>query len=238
MPNDVAQFGSVLGIWAHPDDETFLSGGLMFDLARQGNSVQCVVATCGEAGVQDQLRWPADKLAAIRTHELTNALQLLGTNPPILWDYPDGGCADVDIQAPVNDIRDLIISLSPDSIITFAPDGLTGHSDHVTISRWVELALQGIDIKPKLWHAVHSKGHYDGAFMELDTRHNVYFARKDRVFPDESQCYIHELGPETFQKKIAALKIMPSQYEAFFKDMSDDLAKRAFGSEAFILQKT
>ena len=44
---DAADLGTVLGIWAHPDDETFLSGGLMAMAREAGQRVVCVTATLG-----------------------------------------------------------------------------------------------------------------------------------------------------------------------------------------------
>jgi LmbE family N-acetylglucosaminyl deacetylase len=35
-PGDAASLGTVLGVWAHPDDETFLSSGLMALARRAG----------------------------------------------------------------------------------------------------------------------------------------------------------------------------------------------------------
>ena len=37
--------GTLLGIWAHPDDECYLSAGLMADAVRHGHRVVCVTAT-------------------------------------------------------------------------------------------------------------------------------------------------------------------------------------------------
>jgi hypothetical protein len=42
--------GTVLGIWAHPDDEAFLSAGLMAAARDVGQRVVCVTATLGEHG--------------------------------------------------------------------------------------------------------------------------------------------------------------------------------------------
>ena len=50
--------GTVLSVWAHPDDETYLCGGLMADAVRRGNRVVCVTATRGELGSPDEERWP------------------------------------------------------------------------------------------------------------------------------------------------------------------------------------
>src|SRR5687767_15747549 len=44
----VAGLGTVLGIWAHPDDEAYLSGGLMAMARDHGSRVVCVTATRGE----------------------------------------------------------------------------------------------------------------------------------------------------------------------------------------------
>ncbi len=52
--SDVAQLGTILGIWAHPDDETWSSAGLMAMAADNGQRVVCVTATYGENGVQPQ----------------------------------------------------------------------------------------------------------------------------------------------------------------------------------------
>jgi len=48
--------GTVLGVWAHPDDETYLSAGLMARSVEQGARVVCVTATRGEEGSWDEAR--------------------------------------------------------------------------------------------------------------------------------------------------------------------------------------
>ena len=50
---DAAELGTVLGIWAHPDDEAFLSAGLMAAARDAGQRVVCVTATLGEHGTDD-----------------------------------------------------------------------------------------------------------------------------------------------------------------------------------------
>src|SRR3954449_1481005 len=67
--------GTVLSVWAHPDDETYLCAGLMADAIRRGNRVVCVTATRGELGSTDEERWPpGPALAEVRTQELMAAL--------------------------------------------------------------------------------------------------------------------------------------------------------------------
>src|SRR3990170_7980876 len=40
--------GTILGVWAHPDDETYLCGGLMARAGRAGDRVVGITATPGE----------------------------------------------------------------------------------------------------------------------------------------------------------------------------------------------
>ena len=89
--------GTVLGVWAHPDDETYLCGGIMAAAVAAGSRVVCVTATRGELGSTDPVRWPpGEALARVRTEELENALRHLGVTEHHWLDYPDGARADVD----------------------------------------------------------------------------------------------------------------------------------------------
>ena len=78
--SDVAGLGTVLGIWAHPDDEAYLSGGLMAMARDIGSRVVCVTATRGELGTPDPETWPPQRLAAERTVELASCLEVLGVS--------------------------------------------------------------------------------------------------------------------------------------------------------------
>ncbi|HLZ38595.1 MAG TPA: PIG-L family deacetylase, partial [Mycobacteriales bacterium] len=49
-PSGVADLGTILGIWAHPDDEAYLSAGLMAIARGAGSRVVCATATRGELG--------------------------------------------------------------------------------------------------------------------------------------------------------------------------------------------
>ena len=63
---DANPLGTILGVWAHPDDETWLSAVHMMRAVRAGDRVVCVTATRGELGSTDPERWPpGDSLAAV-----------------------------------------------------------------------------------------------------------------------------------------------------------------------------
>ena len=123
--------GSILSVWAHPDDETWLCAGLMARAVAAGDRVVCVTATRGELGSPDEERWPSGApLAAVRTAEMQRALAILGVTEHHWLDYPDGGCADVDQDEAVRRVTALMAEMQPDTVLTFGPDGMTGHDDH------------------------------------------------------------------------------------------------------------
>ncbi len=234
--SNIAQLGSVLGVWAHPDDETFMVGGLLSMAAANGQRVACVTATKGEAGVQDALRWPAETLGETRAKELTNALEILGVGTHQWLGYADGGCAAVSADEAVSRLVEIINAFKPDSIITFPPDGLTGHDDHRAVSAWTLAAAAQLEGQPKVWYAVHTEEVYDAAFKSIHDSMNVYFNIDVPKFVPESICDITlELPDEVLDKKLRALKAMPSQYEAFFNGISPQDAELAFQLEGLVL---
>jgi GlcNAc-PI de-N-acetylase len=66
----VAALGTILGVWAHPDDEAYLSGGLMAMARDLGSRVVCVTATRGELGTTDPVAWPPTRLATARRRQV------------------------------------------------------------------------------------------------------------------------------------------------------------------------
>ena len=70
--------GPVLGVWAHPDDEAYLSAGLMATASEAGRRVVVATASWGERGTDDPRRWPPHRLAARRRGELARSLAAVG----------------------------------------------------------------------------------------------------------------------------------------------------------------
>lgn len=139
MTNNLA----LLAIFAHPDDETFRCGGTLALLAHRGVHVQVLTATRGQAGScgDPPLCTPA-QLPAVRERELRCACAALGIQPPILLDYVDGQLADADPEQIVTEILAVADALRPQAILTYGPDGVSGHPDHVAIGRFAAEAFQ------------------------------------------------------------------------------------------------
>ena len=149
----VASLGTILGVWAHPDDETFLTAGLMLLARRAGNRVVCVTATLGEHGTDQPDEWPPDKLGALRAREHRDSLRVLGVEAPIVLGYVDGTCADVDVAAAGERLAAIIDDVRPDTVVTFGPEGMTGHPDHIAVSTWTSYALGISAHRARLLHA-------------------------------------------------------------------------------------
>jgi N-acetylglucosamine malate deacetylase 2 len=132
----------LLAVFAHPDDESFRCGGTLALLARRGVRVQVLTATRGQAGScgNPPLCSP-DELPLVRELELCCACTTLGIEPPILLDYQDGELAGLDGDGPVTQILSVMQQIQPDVLLTWPPDGLSGHLDHCAVSHWTSLAF-------------------------------------------------------------------------------------------------
>ena len=125
----------LLGIFAHPDDETFCAGGTLARYAEQGAEIMVVSATRGQAGqIRDATAGSRRTIAAVREAELRLACERLGITKVHCLDHIDGTLADAGFPALVDEVAQVICGFGPDIVITFGPDGGYGHPDHVTIS--------------------------------------------------------------------------------------------------------
>lgn len=238
-PADVKQLGSILGVWAHPDDESFLSAGLMAAAAANGQKIVCINATKGEEGVQDESKWPKAKLGAIREVELNNAYDILGVKSHFWLNYHDGKCSSVPLSEGAAKVLDFIKKYQPNTIITFPPDGITGHDDHKAVSNWAREAIKQSGLKITLLYGVDTKEMYDEHFKEIDDKFNIYFNIDKPVLVPEAQCdIVFHLPPDLAKKKMLALKAQPSQTEGMFKEFGEELFEESVKTEAFVFADT
>lgn len=133
---------TMLAIWAHPDDESYLGGGLMAEVARRGGRVVNVTATLGEHGTQDPELDPPHALAARRQVELAGALGVLGATEHHVLGFADGACDQIADALGARRIGTIIDEVQPDVVLGFGPDGVTGHPDHRAVGRWTRDAIR------------------------------------------------------------------------------------------------
>ncbi len=125
---------SILLVFAHPDDESFGLSGTILKYTRQGVPVDLVCATRGERG--KRLGVPEGMpTGTAREAELRCAAAILGIREIYFLGYID---ADLD-KAPQDEIAGKVLgimqSLRPAVIITFGPDGVSRHPDHIAIGK-------------------------------------------------------------------------------------------------------
>jgi len=131
-----------MAVFAHPDDEAFGTSGTLTKYAAEGCDVTLVTATRGEAGqiAEPDLATPAN-LPDVREHELRCACEIYGIHPPRFLDYQDGQLPLVNQGQAVGKLVRLIRELRPQVLITFGPDGIYGHYDHIAAHRWATIAV-------------------------------------------------------------------------------------------------
>jgi LmbE family N-acetylglucosaminyl deacetylase len=133
--------GTLMGVFAHPDDETWGPGGTLAKYARQGVRVSVVIATSGQAGRASGLASTPEELGFVREQEARDAARLLGVSEVYLLRYMDGMLDAADAREVEERVVRLIRQERPDVIITFGPEGGGNqHRDHKAISRIATLA--------------------------------------------------------------------------------------------------
>ncbi len=207
----VAELGTILGIWAHPDDEAYLSGGLMALARDRGSRVVCVTATRGELGTDDPDTWPPARLARTRTEELAASLEILGVAEHVWLDHADGECATADHAATIGRLCEIVDDVRPDTVITFGPDGVTGHPDHRMVSAWATTAFDRAAPAGARILQPTSALRRVAAWRELNDSLGIYPPGLPVTTPPEQLALDLVLDPPTVARKVRALAAQESQ---------------------------
>ncbi|MHA7285960.1 PIG-L deacetylase family protein [Arthrobacter sp. MDT3-44] len=149
LAGDGVMTGPSLGLcFAHPDDECFAVFGSVA-LHRDDPRLRVVVlhATDGAAGeVAPGVIVGPEGLGAVRREEDDRAWNAVGHRPERHdWlGHPDGGLRNVPFELLVDQVSAFLDEERPDVVVTFGPDGVTGHPDHVVIGAATDAAFHRV----------------------------------------------------------------------------------------------
>lgn len=139
---------TLVAVWAHADDETAASM-VLARYAREGARVWSIIVTDGAQGGAHTTIPRGPDLARVRSDEARCASEALGINAPILLGFPDAGLGSY-MEDPsrlfqvTQRLQTELQRIQPDAVITWGPDGGTGHPDHRLVSDIVaQLARAG-----------------------------------------------------------------------------------------------
>jgi LmbE family N-acetylglucosaminyl deacetylase len=175
----VSQSNDILGkrmlvITAHPDDECYMAGGLMYENYRHGGITFLVCATLGERGQSHlKTRVSLAQMKRVRRRELLAAARALHIAKVHTFGLPDGRVAG-HAAALYRRIMTTARRVKPEIIVSFGPDGISGHRDHVAAglaarraARTLHLPLAAATLPPAVRRAAFSylmtrraHGHY------------------------------------------------------------------------------
>jgi N-acetyl-1-D-myo-inositol-2-amino-2-deoxy-alpha-D-glucopyranoside deacetylase len=191
----------LLAVLAHPDDETFGTGGTLALYARRGVKVHLVCATRGEVGEVDPEYMQGFKsIADRRENELRCAAGLLGLAGIHFLGYRDSGMPGTEdnnhpqalaaqpVDKVAREILTYIRKLHPQVLITFDPIGGYRHPDHIAIHQATVKAFElcgdaaGSDQTPgfkprKLYFNTFPRG-----FLKIGVRLIRFFGRNPQKF--------------------------------------------------------
>lgn len=130
---------NIVCVFAHPDDEAFGPGGTIAKLSKT-NNVYLLCATKGDAGQNSTNS--KDKLSDIRSKELLNSAKVLGIKKVFFLGFKDGTLNNNNYHELASEIKKHLLKLRPSIVLTFEPQGVTGHIDHITVSMSTMFAVQ------------------------------------------------------------------------------------------------
>jgi LmbE family N-acetylglucosaminyl deacetylase len=231
-------------VFAHPDDDTYGVGGTVGLHADAGIEVTAILATSGDAGriLHPSLATPQN-LGLVREGEDRAAWGELGAKPALHFlRHPDGGLQGVPRGDLVGRIAELLATARPQVVVTFGPDGVTGHEDHVAVG---EAATAGFhrarERSPeaglaRLLYVAIPQSRLD-RLNELLRKRGIEPLDPTQPFvprgvPDETIDVLVDCSP-VYQRKLEALRQHKTQGE--LEDVPYELWPEVLDREAFVM---
>jgi LmbE family N-acetylglucosaminyl deacetylase len=193
----------------HPDDEAAGTGGLIAACVAAGVRVKVCIVTDGGASHPNSQEWPRLKMARLREHETTSALEVLGVRePPLRLGLPDASTETVSSDVHRRACRRLGIAIDrfrPGLIVTTWRR--EPHCDHRYAYRLARCATERSDTR----------------IAEYLVWTHLIGASTDRPRPDEVERLELDVSSHRDTKK-AALRCYRSQFGLVVQDDPDGFA--------------
>lgn len=137
---------TLLAVFAHPDDETFLAGPVLAYHSARGVVVDLCCAT-------PEIPRGSESSAAHRRASLACAAAVLGIRHVRHLDYSEAELGRLAVGDLAAGVRKVIVDAAPDVVLTDAAYGSYGHPHHVLVHRAAVAAVQSIarDQQPRLY---------------------------------------------------------------------------------------
>jgi LmbE family N-acetylglucosaminyl deacetylase len=232
------ELGTILGVWAHPDDETYLSAGLMAAAIDRGSRVVCITATRGEGGSMDEERWPPEFMADVRERELMRSLARIGVHEHHWLDYRD---IDMDTPLPGDGgelVRTIMAEVQPNTVLTFGPDGMTGHRAHMSVSDWATEAFHAVAPPGSRLHYATMTPAYVEEFQEIFEPLQIFRPGTPPVTDPADLSIDLALDQEALDRKFLAIQEHESQIGYIIDAVGADVFRREMANEWFRLAAT
>jgi len=130
-------------------------------------------------------------------------------------------------------VRAIMRDVQPDTVLTFGPDGMTGHAAHMSVSGWATRALAEVG-KPgaKVHYATYTEAWAD-EFVPVYNRFDIFRPGTPPVTPPEELSIDFALPPDLLELKLRAIEQHESQVGAMVAAFGEDIFRRAMKAEWF-----
>ncbi|MFU8860884.1 MAG: PIG-L deacetylase family protein [Cyclonatronaceae bacterium] len=122
----------ILYIFPHPDDESFGPAPAIRQQLKRGHDVYLLTLTKGGATRQrHKYNLSIEEMGEVRAGELKAAADVIGITGLIVTDLPDSGMKEMDPREIEDVIKEQIMKIRPDVVVTYAVHGISGFHDHL-----------------------------------------------------------------------------------------------------------
>jgi LmbE family N-acetylglucosaminyl deacetylase len=238
----------LLGVFGHPDDDAYGIGGTLA-VERDRIEAAIVLATSGGAGeISDPALATPENLAEVREREEHASVAALGwpDMPVHFLGYPDGGLAQVDRAELVDRVAEIMREFRPHVVVTFGPEGITRHDDHIAVGEAASQAFHrarteaGADASEaafrRLYHVAIPQSGIDEFFRTMRER-GIPIGNPDDPFmprgvPDETIAVVVDCS-SVMDVKLEGIKAHRTQW-ADFGMMPPEMQQRFLSQEPFV----
>ncbi|MBI3648373.1 MAG: hypothetical protein HY240_06460 [Actinobacteria bacterium] len=144
------------------------------------------------------------------------------------------------MQSPLPDVgadrvRRLMEKIRPDTVLTFGPDGMTGHEGHRSVSRWATEAFREVAAPgAKLFHATQTPEFADEWAAKLEP-FNIFLPGTPPVTPREELGISYGLSERELERKVKAIQEHASQIEGLLQVFGEAGFRRFMAEENYRL---